>query len=89
MSSFGYLKVLPVDYLKIDGSFIQEMADDTVTRAIVEAINNVGHIMGMKTIAEYVTHPSIRHQLERIGVDYVQGFGISKPKALAACFASN
>lgn len=87
MSSFGYLKALPVDYLKIDGSFVLEIMEDAGTSAIVEAINNVGHIMGMKTIAEYVKDSGVRQKLNSLGVDYVQGFGIAKPKILQECFS--
>ncbi|MEO0458567.1 MAG: EAL domain-containing protein, partial [Cyanobacteria bacterium P01_A01_bin.114] len=83
MSSFGYLKALPVDYLKIDGKFIQAIVDDSATYAIVESINHVGHVMGLKTIAESVENLSIRQQLDKIGVDYVQGFDIAHPCPLS------
>jgi len=82
MASFAYLKTLPVDYLKIDGRFVEAMADDPTMLAIVESINHIGHVMGMQTIAEFVSSQSIRSQLQKIGVDYVQGFDISKPCAL-------
>ncbi len=87
MSSFAYLKTLPVDYLKIDGRFIEDMVGDPATAAIVESINNIGHVMGIKTIAEFVSSPSIREELTAMGIDYVQGFEISKPTALTE-FAS-
>ncbi|MEL6813884.1 MAG: PAS domain S-box protein [Cyanobacteria bacterium J06598_3] len=83
MASFAYLKTLPVDYLKIDGRFVEEMADDPATSAIVESINHIGHVMGMRTIAEFVSSQLIRDRLKQIGVDYVQGFEISRPCALA------
>ena len=79
MSSFAYLKNLPVDYLKIDGYFVKDILTDPATSAIVEAINHVGHVMGLKTIAEYVENQSLRERLGDIGVDYVQGFGIALP----------
>ena len=82
MSSFAYLKTLPVDYLKIDGHFIKDIVDDPTTSAIVESINHIGHVMGMQTIAEYVSSESIREKLQKIGVDYIQGYSISKPYAL-------
>lgn len=80
MSSFAYLKNLPVDFLKIDGKFVEDMHDDPTAQAIVEAINSVGHVMGIKTIAEYVNTPELRKRLWEIGVDYVQGFGIAQPE---------
>ena len=82
MSSFAYLKALPVDYLKIDGRFIEDMVDDPTTHAIVESINHIGHVMGMQTIAEYVSSVSIREKLQKMGVDYIQGYAIAKPSAL-------
>jgi diguanylate cyclase (GGDEF)-like protein/PAS domain S-box-containing protein len=80
LSSFGYLKTLPVDYLKIDGMFVKDIINDPIDRAMVESINNIGHIMGMKTIAEFVENDEIRAVLDDIGVDYVQGYGIGKPE---------
>ena len=82
MSSFAYLKNLPVDFLKIDGNFIRDIVPDPVDRAMVEAINQVGHVMGLQTIAEFVENDAIMKQLRRIGVDYAQGFGIAKPQPL-------
>lgn len=83
MSSFGYLKNLPVDYLKIDGNFIKEITADSSTYAIVEAINHVGHVMNLKTIAEFVENHVIRDELSEIGVDYVQGYGVARPYPIA------
>ncbi|MFO1419312.1 MAG: EAL domain-containing protein [Methylotetracoccus sp.] len=77
LSSFGYLKNLPVDYLKIDGSFMRHIADDPIDRAMVETINRVGHLMGMKTIAECVESADMLETLKGLGVDYVQGYCIS------------
>jgi diguanylate cyclase (GGDEF)-like protein len=83
MSSFGYLKNLPVDYLKIDGSFVKDILKDETRLAIVEAINQVGHVMGLKTVAEFVENNEILEKLRAIGVDYAQGYGIAKPTPMA------
>ena len=80
LSSFAYLKNLPVDYLKIDGMFVKGAATDTTDFAMVESINHVGHVMGMKTIAEFVESEAILQRMREIGVDYVQGFHIHKPE---------
>ena len=82
LSSFGYLKQLPVDYLKIDGIFIQELASNRIDQAMVASINNIGHIMGLKTIAEFVEDEGTLNILRQIGVDYVQGFYLSRPEPL-------
>ncbi|MAL50445.1 MULTISPECIES: ammonium transporter [unclassified Methylophaga] len=82
LSSFGYLKQLPVDYLKIDGIFIQELANNRIDQAMVASINNIGHIMGLKTIAEFVEDAATLNILRQIGVDYVQGFYLSRPEPL-------
>ena len=79
VSSFGYLKSLPVDYLKIDGSFIKDIANDEVAEAMVRSVNQVGHLMGLKVIAEYVENERVIQIVREIGVDYGQGYGISKP----------
>jgi EAL domain-containing protein (putative c-di-GMP-specific phosphodiesterase class I) len=79
MSSFAYLKHLPVDHLKIDGAFVRDIAHDPIDRAMVEAINKVGHVMGITTIAECVETPQTLAILEEIGVDYAQGFAIGRP----------
>jgi diguanylate cyclase (GGDEF)-like protein/PAS domain S-box-containing protein len=80
MSSFGYLKHLPVDFLKIDGSFVTDMLIDPIDGAMVESINHIGHVMEKKTIAEFVENEQILKRLREIGVDYAQGYGIEKPK---------
>jgi EAL domain-containing protein (putative c-di-GMP-specific phosphodiesterase class I) len=82
MSSFAYLKYLPVDYIKIDGVFVRDMADDPMDQAIVEAINRIAHILGLKTVAEFVEDATILERLRAIGVDYAQGYFVAKPEAL-------
>jgi diguanylate cyclase (GGDEF)-like protein/PAS domain S-box-containing protein len=82
LSSFGYLKSLSVDYLKIAGEFIEGMVDDPVDHAMVEAINQIGHVMGLTTIAESVENASIMNSIRELGVDYAQGIGLDTPKPL-------
>ena len=82
VSSFAYLKNLPVDFLKIDGSFVRDMVTDPIDRAMVQSINSVGHVMGIGTIAEFVESDAILAVLREIGVDYAQGYGIAKPCAI-------
>lgn len=89
LSSFGYLKNLPVDYLKIDGMFVKDIVDDPIDHAMVKSINEIGHVMGMKTIAEFVENDVIKGMLKEIGVDYAQGFGIGKPQPLSKLLESN
>jgi diguanylate cyclase (GGDEF)-like protein len=83
MSSFAYLKHLPVDYLKIDGGFVRNMLNDPIDRAMVESINHIGHLMGLQTIAEYVEDDQTLEQLIDIGVDYAQGYGVVQPMPLS------
>ncbi len=82
-SSFNYLKNLPVDFLKIDGIFVKDMDEDSVNRAMVEAINSLGHVIGLKTIAEFVQNSQIIEKLKDIGVDYIQGYEIGKPEPIS------
>ncbi len=82
LSSFAYLKNLPVDYVKIDGLFIKDIAEDPVQFAMVRSINDISHLMGKRTIAEYVEGERALEMLRRIGVDYAQGHGISRPLPL-------
>ncbi|WP_438390404.1 putative bifunctional diguanylate cyclase/phosphodiesterase [Caballeronia sp. DA-9] len=79
MSSFGYLKHLPVEYLKIDGSFVKNLPQDSVSREMVIAINDIGHSLGCQTIAEYVENEEIVKLLKEYGVDYAQGYFIGRP----------
>ncbi len=81
-STFAYLKSLPIDYLKIDGSLVKNMAFDTVDYEMVKAINEIGHTVGAETIAEFVEDEETLDKLRLLGVDYAQGFGLSKPNAL-------
>jgi diguanylate cyclase (GGDEF)-like protein len=82
LSSFAYLKMLPVDYLKIDGMFIRNIHEDPIHLAMVQSINEVGHLMGMQTVAEFVENDAIVEVLREIGVDYAQGYGICPPRPL-------
>lgn len=82
LSSFNYLKNMPVDYIKIDGHFILDICDDKTDLAFVEAINRIGHIMGIKTIAEFVENKEVLDKLQSIGVNFAQGYYIDKPKLL-------
>ncbi len=82
MSSFAYLQTLPVDYLKIAGAFLRHIESDPVEYAMVEAINRVGHVMRLKTVAEGVENFETLETLRKLGVDYAQGYAISKPEPL-------
>lgn len=78
-SSFTYLKLLPVDYLKIDGFFVRDMVNDRIDFEMVKSINDIGHVMGKKTIGEFVEDEQTLEVLREMGVDYAQGYAISKP----------
>lgn len=84
LSSFGYLKNLEVDFLKIDGMFVKSIANNSVDRELVESINNIGHVMQLKTIAEFVENDEILEVLKEIGVDFVQGYGVAIPEPFLA-----
>jgi Amt family ammonium transporter len=83
LSSYAYLKNLPIDYLKIDGSFIRPMDQDALSRAIVESINDIGHQMGLRTIAEHVETDSILEAVRAAGLDFAQGYKIGRARPLA------
>ena len=82
LSSFAYLKNLPVDFLKIDGLFVRDIVEDPVDYAMVRCIAEMGTVMGKRTIAEFVENDAILQQLRAIGVDYAQGYGVGMPRAL-------
>ncbi|MFT5782516.1 MAG: diguanylate cyclase (GGDEF)-like protein [Pseudomonas sp.] len=86
-SSFEYLKRLPVDFVKIDGGFVKEIERSPSDLAMVRSINEIAHVLGRKTIAEYVETVSIREQLVAMGVDYVQGYAVERPKPLSELLA--
>ncbi|MBU3018773.1 EAL domain-containing protein [Paraglaciecola agarilytica] len=79
-SSFGYLKQLPVDYLKIDGSLVRDIHNQPTDRAIVESVHSIARMMNMQTIAEFVENDEICGVLQNIGIDYGQGYGLGKPQ---------
>jgi len=81
-ASFSYLKTLPVDYLKIDGSFVRHMDKDPVDHAMVDVINRIGQVMNLKTIAEFVENGEILDKLTALGVDFAQGYHLGKPRPL-------
>ena len=83
-SSFAYLKNLPVDFLKIDGSLVRDMAHDVLDEAMVRAINEIGHVLGIATIAEFVESEAILEKLKALGVDYAQGYAIGRPAPIDA-----
>jgi diguanylate cyclase (GGDEF)-like protein/PAS domain S-box-containing protein len=82
LSSFAYLKNLPVNYLKIDGSFVKDISSDKIDRAMVESIQQIGEVMKLRTIAEHVEDESTLLILQEIGVDYVQGYHLGRPEAI-------
>ncbi len=83
LSSFAYLKDLPVDYLKIDGVFVRDITTNSVNRALVKAISDIGHVMRMRTVAEFVEKPETLALIEQLGVDYAQGYAVGKARPLA------
>jgi diguanylate cyclase (GGDEF)-like protein/PAS domain S-box-containing protein len=83
LSSFAYLKHLAVDFLKIDGVFVKDIVDDPIDFAMVKSINEIGQVMGKKTIAEFVEGDAILEKLGEIGVDFVQGYAVGRPRPLS------
>ncbi|MBT8127091.1 MAG: EAL domain-containing protein [Gammaproteobacteria bacterium] len=82
LSSFAYIKYLPVDYLKIDGSFVVDMGQEASANAMVSAINEMGHVLGIQTVAEHVENSTTLEAMRDIGVDHVQGFAMGEPTPL-------
>jgi diguanylate cyclase (GGDEF)-like protein/PAS domain S-box-containing protein len=82
LSSFSYLKHFPVDFLKIDGSFVKEILHDPIDREMVRSINEIGHLTGKRTIAEFVENKELITMLRGMGVDYAQGYGVGEPRRI-------
>jgi EAL domain-containing protein (putative c-di-GMP-specific phosphodiesterase class I) len=82
LSSYSYLRNLPVDFVKIDGVFVKDIANNPADYAVVKSINEIGHYMGKQTIAEFVEDAKVLESLREIGVDYAQGYQIEKPRPL-------
>ncbi|MEQ1720802.1 MAG: EAL domain-containing protein, partial [Nitrosomonas sp.] len=89
LTSFSYLKNIPIDYLKINGQLIRNLRNDTVDRAMIESINHIAHHMKLETIAEWVEDIQTLQVLEEIGIDYVQGFGLAKPYLFSSAAPQN
>jgi diguanylate cyclase (GGDEF)-like protein/PAS domain S-box-containing protein len=89
LSSFGYLKNLQVDYLKIDGMFVKDMLIDPIDSAMVKSINDIGHVMGMSTIAEFVENDEVLQALAALQVDFVQGYGVGRPMPIDEILGQN
>ena len=84
LSSFNYLKKLPVDYIKIDGSFILDILNDQTDVAMVKSINELGHVFGKRTIAEYVESEEILEKVKELGIDFAQGYSVGMPAPIAS-----
>ena len=83
LSSLAYLKSFPVDFLKIDGVFIKDVNKDPVSMAMVRSINDIGHLTGKKTVAEYVHNEAVLRTVKELGVDFAQGHAIARPRPLS------
>ncbi|HVT16233.1 MAG TPA: EAL domain-containing protein [Thermoanaerobaculia bacterium] len=88
MSSFSYLREIPVSFLKIDGKFIKDIVNDSLDRAMVESINQLGHVMGIQTVAEAVSGSAAVDRLRSLGVDYAQGNWLAAPRPIAEVCAA-
>ena len=89
LSSFSYIRNFPVNFIKIDGSFIRKIVDNKLDRSIVQTINILAHELGMQTIAEYVENKAILQAIKEIGIDYAQGFAIDKPVSLESILSDS
>lgn len=89
LSSFSYLQNMPLDYLKIDGSFVHDIHLNPINRSMVDAINQIGHVMGIKTVCEYVENEEILNVLSELDVDYAQGYYIDRPFELGRLFIAS
>jgi two-component system CheB/CheR fusion protein len=89
MSSYGYLKSLPVDFLKIDGSFVKDIATDPIDLALVKSINDIGHVMGKQTIAEFVENEEIFQKVKELDVDFAQGYHIDRARPIESLFGGD
>lgn len=84
LSSFAYLKNLPVDFIKIDGGFVKGMLSSSLDHALVSSVNQIGHVVGIQTIAEFVESTEIEQRLREMGIDFLQGYGIARPEPFNA-----
>ena len=82
-SSFSHLRLLPIDQIKIDGSFVRSMCDSPLDRVLVESLQRVAEVLGVQTVAEYVENDRIEQALRAIGVSYLQGWGVHRPEPFA------
>jgi len=82
LSSFAYLRQLPVNYLKIDGMFVREILANPVDLALVRSMNDLAHVLGKRTVAEYVDNAEVLEKLREVGVDYAQGYLFGRPRPL-------
>jgi EAL domain-containing protein (putative c-di-GMP-specific phosphodiesterase class I) len=82
MASYSKLKALRVAFLKIDGTFIRDLTTNPLDRAMVDSINQMAHVLGIRTVAEGVSGAALLQKLEALGVDYAQGFGVEEPRPI-------